>query len=168
MLIQIAFHIAHFPHLWLCCRFHRISIVVTTKIRSIFMAQQQAQPILADIQVISNIISELKSRKPFVQKLEDYFYLLFNQNEPLIFLTNFATFLFLYIFFFLRLHLQHMEVPRLGVEQELQLQAYAMAPAIPDLSSICKLHCSLQQCWILNPLRETRDQACILLQFLTH
>ena len=29
--------------------------------------------------------------------------------------------------FFLGLHLQHMEVPRLGVESELQLPAYATA-----------------------------------------
>ena len=32
-------------------------------------------------------------------------------------------------FFFLGSHLQHMEVPRLGVELELQLPAYATATA---------------------------------------
>ena len=41
-------------------------------------------------------------------------------------------------FFFLRLHLQHMEVPRLGVESERQLQAYASATA--ELSRIGHLH----------------------------
>ena len=55
-----------------------------------------------------------------------------------------------------------MEVPGLGVELELQLQAYATATAIPDSSHICNLCCSLQQCLILNPLSETRDQTHIL------
>ena len=32
-----------------------------------------------------------------------------------------------------------MEVPRLGVELELQLLAYAIAIAMPDLSHICDL-----------------------------
>ena len=41
-------------------------------------------------------------------------------------------------FFFLGLHLQHMEVPRLGVKLELQLPAYATA--MPDLSRVCDLH----------------------------
>ena len=36
----------------------------------------------------------------------------------------------------------HMEVPRLGVESEQQLQAYARATATPDLRCICNLHCS--------------------------
>ena len=36
------------------------------------------------------------------------------------------------IFFFLQLHLQHMEVSRLGAELELQLTAYATAMAIAD------------------------------------
>ena len=37
-----------------------------------------------------------------------------------------------FLSFFLQLHLQHMEVPRLGVELELQLPAFATATAIPD------------------------------------
>ena len=57
-----------------------------------------------------------------------------------------------------------MEVPRLGMESELQLLAYTTtATATPDLSCICKLCHSLQQCWIPNPLSETRDQTCILM-----
>ena len=46
-----------------------------------------------------------------------------------------------------------MKVPTLGVESELQLQAYttAMATATPDLSCICYLCHNLQQHWILNP-----------------
>ena len=64
-------------------------------------------------------------------------------------------------FFFLGLHLQHMEVPRLGVELELQLPAYATATW--DLSCVCDPHHSLQQCWILNPVSEARDQTCALM-----
>ena len=66
------------------------------------------------------------------------------------------------MFLFFRLHLCHMEVPRLGVELELQLSTYATAIAMPDMSCICDLHCSSQQQWILNPLSETRDWTCIL------
>ena len=56
-----------------------------------------------------------------------------------------------YFFFFLRPHLQHMEVPGLGVEWELQLPAYATATATPDLSRVCDQHHSSQQRRILNP-----------------
>ena len=37
-----------------------------------------------------------------------------------------------FFFFFLGLHLQHMEVPRLGVKLELQLPAYTTATAMQD------------------------------------
>ena len=65
---------------------------------------------------------------------------------------------FFFLLFFLGPHLPHMEVPRLWVESELQLPAYAAATAIPDLSHVCNLHCSSWQCWILNTLSEARDQ----------
>ena len=61
--------------------------------------------------------------------------------------------------FFQGLHLQHMEVLRLGVQRELQLPAYATATPDPN----CKLQPTLQL-WamqILNPLRESRDQTHI-------
>ena len=45
-----------------------------------------------------------------------------------------------------------MEVPRVGVELELQLTAYTTVIAIPDLSRICHLHLSSRQHQILNPL----------------
>ena len=45
-----------------------------------------------------------------------------------------------------------MEVPRLGVESELQLLAYSTATAMPDSRRICDLHHSAWQRWILNPL----------------
>ena len=75
-----------------------------------------------------------------------------------------VAFFFFFLFFsFLRPHLQLMEIPRLGVESELQLLAYTPATAMPDLSHICKLHHSSRQHWILNPLMEARDQTCILM-----
>ena len=54
-----------------------------------------------------------------------------------------------------------MEVPRLGVEVELQLPAYATARL--DLSLICDLHHTLRQRQILNPLSESRDQTQVLM-----
>ena len=48
-----------------------------------------------------------------------------------------------------------MEIPRLGIELNLQLLAYATATATPDHSS--------WQCWILNPLSEARDRNCVLM-----
>ena len=69
---------------------------------------------------------------------------------------------FLVFFVFLGLYMRHMEVPRLGLQLELQLPAYAMATAIPDPSCICDLHHGSQQHWILNPQSEARDGTCIL------
>ena len=43
----------------------------------------------------------------------------------------------LFACFFCRLHLQHMEVPRLKAESELQLPTYATATDTRDLSHIC-------------------------------
>ena len=45
---------------------------------------------------------------------------------------------------FLGPHLRHMEIPRLGVEPELQLLAYTTATATPDASCVCDLHHSSQ------------------------
>ena len=56
-----------------------------------------------------------------------------------------------------------MEVPRLGVELELQLLAYTTATATRDPSHICALHHSSQQHQILNPLSGARDQTSILM-----
>ena len=63
----------------------------------------------------------------------------------------------------LGLYPQHMEVPRLGLESELQLLAYATATVTRDPSHICHLHWSSWQCGILNPLREARDWTHILM-----
>ena len=59
--------------------------------------------------------------------------------------------------FILGPHLQHMEVPRLGVKSELQPQAYTTAAAAPNLSCILDVRRSFRQCQILNPLSEVRD-----------
>ena len=44
-----------------------------------------------------------------------------------------------FFFFFLGPHLQHMEIPGLGIELELQLPAYTTATATWDLSWVCDL-----------------------------
>ena len=74
--------------------------------------------------------------------------------------------LLLFFFFFSEPHLQHMEVPRLRVELELQLLTYAIATATPDLSCICDLCRSLWQCQMVNPLSEARDLNHILMETL--
>ena len=51
-----------------------------------------------------------------------------------------------------------MEVPRLGVELEVQLLAYITATGMPDPSCVCHLHHSSRQCRILNPPNEARDR----------
>ena len=53
---------------------------------------------------------------------------------------------------------QHTEVPRLGIQSELQLPAYARATATRDLSRACDLHYSSWQQQMLNPLSEARDR----------
>ena len=50
---------------------------------------------------------------------------------------------FCFVFYLFWLHLWHIEVPRLGVEFELQLLAYTTATAVPDLSRIWDLHLQL-------------------------
>ena len=71
------------------------------------------------------------------------------------------------VVFFLSLFLgqypRHIEVPRLGVELELQLSAYTTATAMQDLSLVCDLYHSPWQRQILNPLSEARDRTCALM-----
>ena len=61
-------------------------------------------------------------------------------------------------FFYLGPHAGHAEVPRLGVESELQLPACVTVTAMPDPSLFCNLHHSPEQHGILNLLRKARDQ----------
>ena len=83
------------------------------------------------------------------------------------YMTNLYVFfllvLFVCLFPFSGLHLQHIGISRLGVESELPLPACAAATATRDLSHICDLHPSLRQRWILHPLSKARDQTCILM-----
>ena len=69
----------------------------------------------------------------------------------------------IFFFFFLGLHPRHMEVPRLGVESELQPLAYTTATATQDPSRVCDLQHSSRQHWILTPLNEAGDRTCILM-----
>ena len=66
-------------------------------------------------------------------------------------------FFFFGCFVFLGLHPRHMDVPRPGVESELSLLAYARATAMRDLSCVCDLRHSSQQCQIHNPLSDAMD-----------
>ena len=79
------------------------------------------------------------------------------------FIVNFLVFVVCLFFCFLGPHLWHMEVPRLGVESELQLPVYTTATATWDLSRICSLRHGSWQHRILNWLSEARDWNCILM-----
>ena len=70
----------------------------------------------------------------------------------------------IYIYSLIGPYPQHMEVPRLGVELELQLLAYATATTIRDLSCVCDLHRSSRQRQILTPLSQATDHTCVLME----
>ena len=70
---------------------------------------------------------------------------------------------FFFFFCFVRLNLQHMEIPRIGVKLELQPPAYTTALAMLDPSRLHDLHHSSQQRQILNPLNKVRVWASILM-----
>ena len=76
----------------------------------------------------------------------------------------------LFFFFFLGPHLWHVEVPRLGVKSELLLLVYTTATATQDLSHVCDLYHSSQQCQSLAHLSKARDRPAsswILVRFIT-
>ena len=85
-----------------------------------------------------------------------------NLFSPEIYLSN-HNFFFFFFLVFLGLYPQHMEVPRLGVELELQLLAYTTAIATQDLSWVCDLHYNSQQRQILNSLSKASDWALVLM-----
>ena len=68
---------------------------------------------------------------------------------------------FFFFFFLLLLRaaptIIYIEVPRLGVESELQLLSYTTATAMPDPSHVFDLHHSSWQRWIPDPQSEARD-----------
>ena len=68
-------------------------------------------------------------------------------------LLKLSLLIFFFFFGFLGPHPRHMEVPRLGVQSELELLAYTTATATWDPSHVCNLHHSSRQRRILNPLR---------------
>ena len=70
---------------------------------------------------------------------------------------------FFFFFLFFVLHSWHMEVPRLGVESELQMLAYTTATATPDPSCVCHLHHSSWQCQILNQLIRCANSKTVFL-----
>ena len=76
----------------------------------------------------------------------------------------FIWFLFVRWFCLLGLNLSNMEVPRLGVELQLQLLAYPTATATQDSSCVCDPYHSTQQRQIVNPLSKARDQIHILME----
>ena len=76
----------------------------------------------------------------------------------------------LFLFFFLRLHLQHGEIPRLRVKSELQFQAYATATdsnagsklhlrPMPQLAAMPGMEPTSSQtlCQVLNPLSHNKN-----------
>ena len=77
------------------------------------------------------------------------------------FLFFFPSFLF-FFFALLALHPRQMEVPRLGIQSELQLPACTTATAMQDPSHICALHHSSRKRQIPDPLSEARDWTRIL------
>ena len=88
-------------------------------------------------------------------------------DKHLAFLVPF--FFFFFSFFFLGPYLQHMEVPRLGVEWEPQLLAYITGTTMPDLSCVCILHRSSWQ-QVLNQLMEggiESESSWLLIGFVT-
>ena len=88
----------------------------------------------------------------------------FYYNHSYSYSTSFSWELFpQFFFFFLGLHLWQMDVPRLQVESELQLPAYATTTATSDPWCICNLHHSSRQCRILKLLSKARDQTSYLM-----
>ena len=114
-------------------------------------------PLTSYIKINSKCVKHLNIILDSVKLLEENIIRkLFDINHSYIDIFIFLSFVFL------GPHPQQMEVPRLGVELEVQPLAYARATAMPDPSSVCDLHHSSQQRRILNPLRKARDQTRIL------
>ena len=76
----------------------------------------------------------------------------------------FFFYLFIYLFIYiLGLRFWHMEIPRLGVESELQLLTYTTATSMWGPSHVGDLRHGSQQHRIPNPLNEVRDETGILM-----
>ena len=59
-------------------------------------------------------------------------------------------------------HLQHMDIPRLGVNQNYSCLPMLQLPTL-DQSHVCNPHHSSRQCGMLNPLSKARDWTCVLM-----
>ena len=92
--------------------------------------------------------------KPAFQSFQDRANPIVPQRELPIYI------IFFFFFCFLGMYLWNMEVPRLGVQLELQLLAYTTG--LWDPSHFCDLHHSSGQYWILNPWSGARDGTHIL------
>ena len=62
---------------------------------------------------------------------------------------------------FLGPQLWHVEIPRLGIELELQLLAFATDTEMWDRAASATY--TTRQCCILNPLSKARNQTCIFM-----
>ena len=62
---------------------------------------------------------------------------------------------------------QHMEVPRLGGQSELQLPSFTTVTAMWDPSRVCNLHQGSWQCQILNTLNHIQKEIIISANFET-
>ena len=100
-------------------------------------------PVIAGLQCLVNFLSEKQAALSVVVKQFSFRTLFIKEvihsSECLHILTQ-SFCLFVFLFCFLGSHLRHMEVPRLGVESELQLLAYSTATAMQDLSRIYDIH----------------------------
>ena len=74
----------------------------------------------------------------------------------------YSFFIFFFFFFSLGLYPWHMEVPGLRGRIRATAEVNTTATAMPDLSHIWDLRCSLWQHQIINPLSEARDRTCTL------
>ena len=76
---------------------------------------------------------------------------------------SFCLFVCLFIYLFLEPQLRQIEIPRLGVESELQLLACTTATAMQYLSPVSDLHHSSWQRQIVNPLSKARGWTRVLM-----
>ena len=82
---------------------------------------------------------ELTSKWSYNDNIQSHYW------APIVWNDNWCISFFLDYFWFLWPHLWHLEVPRLEVESEWHLPAYAIATATQDPSHVCNLHHSSQQ-----------------------
>ena len=130
------------------CDLHRSSWILN----SVSKASDQTRILVNTSQVLNPLSHNGNSKRLFFKFL--YF---LSKGNTVNSVSENPFYLFIY-FVFLGLQLWLLEVPRLGVELELQLLAYAITTATPDPRCVCDLHHSSWQCQILDPLSKARDR----------